>query len=56
MNKLLISERQRNRYRAGWPGKRRNAGASNLRTALLLGSLALLFFVGVIVNRYLFAS
>jgi len=36
--------------RAGRPGGRR----SNWRTALVLLSIALVFFVGVIVNRYLF--
>ena len=34
----------------GRPGGRR----SNRRTALVLLSIALVFFVGVIVNRYLF--
>ncbi|MGE0798182.1 MAG: cytochrome oxidase small assembly protein [Lautropia sp.] len=29
-------------------------GRSNLRTALVLLSIALIFFVGVIVNRWLF--
>jgi hypothetical protein len=35
------------------PGQRDNR-RSNLRTALVLLSIALAFFVGVIVNRYLF--
>jgi hypothetical protein len=30
------------------------AGRSNLRTALVLASIALVFFIGVIVNRMLF--
>ena len=38
------------------PGQRQahQAGRSNLRTALVLFSIALVFFVGVIVNRMLF--
>ena len=36
--------------RPGRPG----GGRSNLRTALVLLSIALVFFVGVIVNRLLF--
>jgi hypothetical protein len=34
---------------------RPQAGRSNLRTALVLLSIALVFFVGVIVNRWFFA-
>ena len=37
----------------GSPG-RPGGGRSNLRTALVLLSIALVFFVGVIVNRLLF--
>jgi hypothetical protein len=33
---------------------RPGGGRSNLRTALVLLSIALVFFVGVIVNRFLF--
>jgi hypothetical protein len=33
---------------------RAQAGRSNLRTALVLASIALVFFAGVIVNRMLF--
>jgi hypothetical protein len=32
----------------------RQSGRSNLRTALVLLSIALVFFIGVIVNRILF--
>lgn len=29
---------------------------SNLRTALVLGSIALAFFVGIVINRWLFGG
>jgi len=38
----------------GIPGRPGGGGRSNLRTALVLLSIALVFFVGVIVNRLLF--
>ncbi len=38
------------------PGNRAGRGGrSNLRTALIMLSIALVFFVGVIVNRLLFS-
>ena len=43
-----------NRSAAGQQAGRPRGGRSNLRTALVLLSIALVFFVGVIANRYLF--
>ena len=43
-----------NRSAAGQKAGRPRGGRSNLRTALVLLSIALVFFVGVIANRYLF--
>jgi hypothetical protein len=43
-----------NREHPEEPGGRQRGRRSNLRTALVLLSIALVFFVGVIVNRLLF--
>ena len=43
-----------NRSAAVQQAGRPRGGRSNLRTALVLLSIALVFFVGVIANRYLF--
>jgi hypothetical protein len=44
----------RNREQRGEPAARQHGRRSNWRTALVLLSIALVFFVGVIVNRLLF--
>ena len=40
--------------RMGNGSRTTQSGRSNLRTALVLASIALVFFIGVIVNRMLF--